>query len=375
MSSSNYYKLPLIDGLEALDAVNYNTPFPFHFHPTYNISLVYEGVFETKLSDKSVSAVKGTILVTNPHEIHANPCIKADARSFFTFYLTADFFEHANNLKNLQFKEKVIYNDVLFAELHAVSLKIKSGYAGNSYEKQLTDALKMMAATHGTIVDEHGQEKITAMFDTYLDETHFEKFSLQHAADQLGLDRGLRQRRPADRAPVDHAHHVRAAVGTELGQEVVHMVLDRAQLDVEGAGDLLVGETALEEPQDVLLAPGQLELVGRSTGSASARLHGDMAQQAGRDLSGAPGLTTQRRTEHVPQVVERRVARDVTDDARLSALHHLRAVLRHSESNDLHPRPGGQHRVDDTGAVLDAHIHQHDVAPAAPGGGDRRRPG
>jgi len=189
MSSSNYYKLPLIDGLEALDAVNYNTPFPFHFHPTYNISLVYDGVFETKLSDKSVSAVKGTILVTNPHEIHANPCVKADARSFFTFYLTADFFEYANNLKNLQFKEKVIHDDILFTELHNVSLKIKSGYAGNSYEKQLTDALKMMAATHGTIVDEHGHEKITAMFDNYLDETHFEKFSLQDAADQLGLDK------------------------------------------------------------------------------------------------------------------------------------------------------------------------------------------
>ncbi|MEO6632014.1 MAG: AraC family transcriptional regulator [Mucilaginibacter sp.] len=189
MSSSNYYKLPLIDGLEALDAVNYNTPFPFHFHPTYNISLVYDGTFETKLSDKSVSAVKGTILVTNPHEIHANPCLKADARSFFTFYLTADFFEYANNLKNLQFKQKVIYDDSIFAQLHQVSLKIKAGYSGNNYEKELTHALKTLAAKHGTTADETGHEKITALFDNYLNETHFEKFSLQDAADQLGLDK------------------------------------------------------------------------------------------------------------------------------------------------------------------------------------------
>jgi AraC-like DNA-binding protein len=189
MSVSNYYKLPVIDGLEALDAIGYATPFPFHFHATFNISLVYEGVFSTKLHDKSVHAIKGTILVTNPGEIHANPCLAAEGRTFFTFYLSPGFFESSAAQKNLAFKEKVIYDDWLFGQLHQLAARIKAGQVDGLFERELRELLKAMALKYGAANDEPGYWKIDALFENYLAGDNFEKFSLQEAANQLGVDK------------------------------------------------------------------------------------------------------------------------------------------------------------------------------------------
>src|SRR5882757_2505801 len=94
---SRYYKLPVCEGLEALFATQYKTPFPSHFHPTFNITLVYDGTFQTRLTDKLVNAPTGTILITNPQEIHANPFDKHTSVSFFTFYISQAFLEYCNN--------------------------------------------------------------------------------------------------------------------------------------------------------------------------------------------------------------------------------------------------------------------------------------
>ncbi len=190
MSFSHYYQLPIINGLEALDAINYNTPFPFHFHPTFNISLVYEGIFKTKLNDKSVNATQGTILITNPNEIHANPCLVTEGRTFFTFYLTPDFFYYAGLQRGLHFKEKVIYDELLFAQFHQIALKIKSGHMNLSCEKEFTELLKILALKYGSVAD-NGPEhwKINSLFEDYLAEDYLEKFSLQEAASQFGVDK------------------------------------------------------------------------------------------------------------------------------------------------------------------------------------------
>ncbi|MEO6149398.1 MAG: AraC family ligand binding domain-containing protein, partial [Mucilaginibacter sp.] len=90
---SKYYKLAACEGLEALLVHNYNTPFPFHFHPTFNISLIYDGAFNTQLHDRVLTAPAGSILITNPREIHANPCDKHSSVSFFTFYVSRSFME------------------------------------------------------------------------------------------------------------------------------------------------------------------------------------------------------------------------------------------------------------------------------------------
>jgi hypothetical protein len=172
-SLSRYHKLPLCDGLEALYVTHYNTPFPFHYHPTFNVSLIYEGIFQTQLNDRLITAPTGAILITNPGEIHANPFEKGNSVSFFTFYLAQDFMTHCNEGKPVFFDKKAIYDPDLFGRLHQLSMAVrKSSPTGNAssakpspleaatgdhgewalkMEKKLCKAFHLLAAKHGAI--------------------------------------------------------------------------------------------------------------------------------------------------------------------------------------------------------------------------------
>jgi len=187
---STYYKLPLFDGLEALNATDYNASFPYHFHPTFNISLVYEGVFKAKLTDKSVSAPPGSILITNPQEIHANPCEKKDRISFFTFYLTPDLLKDPDRNKSLIFTDKVIYDKRIFDQLHRLSLRIRDGHIDDRFEQEFRKALGKLASSYGVAGEDEGTaQKTSTLFSEFLAEQTNEKFSLEEAAKRFGIDK------------------------------------------------------------------------------------------------------------------------------------------------------------------------------------------
>lgn len=188
-SPSKYYKLPLAEGLEALFVNNYSTPFPFHFHPTFNITLVYDGVFNTQLSDKLLHAPSGSILITNPQEIHANPCERDSRVSFFTFYISGEFLEYCNDGRPVVFNEKVIYDAGLFTALHKLSISIDKANALPSFEVDLTNTLKQLAFKHGASHDNFGSNKIQSLFDEFIAGESFAKFSLTDAAKRFGIDK------------------------------------------------------------------------------------------------------------------------------------------------------------------------------------------
>jgi AraC-like DNA-binding protein len=186
-SRSKYYKLSLCDGLEALDTFNHNTSFPFHFHPTFNISIVYKGIFQTRLNDGTANALAGTILITNPGEIHANPFDKDDSVTFFTFYVSADFLYYCNDGKAVCFKNKVIDDVNLFAQLHNLRLLLINGQTGLGFETGLMNTLNELAAEHGS--ERIGEENNYTLFENFLKEENFSKFSLEDAARRFGVDK------------------------------------------------------------------------------------------------------------------------------------------------------------------------------------------
>jgi AraC-like DNA-binding protein len=186
-SHSKYYKLSLCDGLEALDTLNHNTSFPFHFHPTFNISIVYKGIFQTRLNDGAANALAGTILITNPGEIHANPFEKDDSVTFFTFYVSAEFLCYCNGGKPVCFNSKVIDDAGLFADLHNLRILLISGQAGQDFESGLINVLGELALKHGS--DRIGEENNYTLFENFLKEENFSKFSLEDAARRFGVDK------------------------------------------------------------------------------------------------------------------------------------------------------------------------------------------
>lgn len=185
---SKYYKFAFCDGLEALSVNNHKTPFPAHFHPTYNITLVYSGTFNTRLTDKFVLAPSGSILITNPQEIHANPFHKDSSVSFFTFYVSQPFLEYCNNGKPAVFRQNAIYDAGLFTSLHMLSLKLGMNNDFRELESDLKHALSGLAVKYGSDGPNiSGKEQL--LFHELLAGDNFEKFSLADAAKSFGVDK------------------------------------------------------------------------------------------------------------------------------------------------------------------------------------------
>jgi len=187
---SKYYKSSCCGSLEALDVTDHNISFPFHFHPTFNITLVQEGIFQSRLKDRSVTAPSGAILITNPQEIHANPCERDSSVSFFTFYLADDFLQYCNNGRPLVFDQKVIYDEFLFDALQHSSAQLKQDPVHEkNFETQLGRALQQLMESYGTAPDKEEDVKLKALFNDFLKEDHLLRFSLQDAAKRFGIDK------------------------------------------------------------------------------------------------------------------------------------------------------------------------------------------
>lgn len=184
-NQNSYHKLPILDGLELLDAKNHTLNFPFHTHDTFNITLVLAQTFSTKVDNRFLQAAAGTIVVTNPQEVHATFCDNRIGSSFFTFYIPADVFTGLNNNIPVFFDNKTIRDSILFQQLFRLSQCINS--AGTGFEKDLIKALKGLLTNHaaGNFI----AAKKHQLFQQFLQEESFEQFSLENAARRFGLDK------------------------------------------------------------------------------------------------------------------------------------------------------------------------------------------
>lgn len=182
---STYHKLPILDGLELLHAKNHTTDFPFHTHNTFNIAIILNQTFNTKLSDKFLQAPKGTLSITNPHEVHATPCDHQLGNSFFTFYISPEVLKDLNQGENVFFEDKIIYDESIFNNLYFLS---------NNFENPVINVEKMLLANLKTLVKHyaksiHFKNKETALFHRFVNDNWMEKFSLDAAAKSFGLDK------------------------------------------------------------------------------------------------------------------------------------------------------------------------------------------
>lgn len=186
-ATSNYYRFAFCDGLEALAVNHHKTPFPAHFHPTFNITLVYEGVFPTKLQDRLVLSAAGNILITNPQEIHANPLQKGWKSSFFTFYVGQDFLNYCNRGNPVHFEQKAIDDEGLFGELHNLSLQLADNKDFALLEDRFKTVLGKLAGKYGSVKSE--EQETQMLFQGLLNAQPLEKFSLAEAAKSMGIDK------------------------------------------------------------------------------------------------------------------------------------------------------------------------------------------
>lgn len=185
---SKYYRFPLFDGLEAMYITGNSVSFPQHYHDTYNISLVYDGIFPAQLHNKLITAPAGSILITNPREIHANPCEKKSRVSFFTFYLSPAFVTSCNSGKSVIFNSHVIYDRDLFTRLHNLSQGINN-HRVLPYEDEFRQTIHELARKHGSDRASGEHIRTTRLFSALLTAENPAKFSLQEAAVRFGMNK------------------------------------------------------------------------------------------------------------------------------------------------------------------------------------------
>lgn len=184
-SNNSYHKLPILDGLELLDAKQHTQDFPFHTHNTFNITLVLDQTFSTKLPDRLLQASAGAIVITNPDEVHATICDNKFGSSFFTFYVSPEVLMHLNKKKPVSFYDKVITDNSLFQQLYVLSRECDN--PGNETERKLLAALKQLVTNHAN--DSVTPDAKSRLFHAFLEENDLEKFSLENTASRFGLDK------------------------------------------------------------------------------------------------------------------------------------------------------------------------------------------
>jgi AraC-like DNA-binding protein len=187
-SLSKYYKFAAFGGLEALYATGHNTSFPDHYHDSFNVSLISEGIFPAQMHDKLIRAPAGSILVTNPREIHANPCDKKDRVSFFTFYLAQDFIAYCNSGRPVFFHTHVIDDAVLFTKLYDLSLCISNRKILPS-EDELRQTFQLLVRKHGCDMAPEAPIRFSRLFEELQAPENLSKFSLQETAIRFGMDK------------------------------------------------------------------------------------------------------------------------------------------------------------------------------------------
>ncbi len=184
-NSNKYYKLQILDGLELLNAEKHTVSFPYHTHNTFNISLILEQPFHTKLNDRFLHAPIGTLTITNPNEVHATLCDEKSGNSFFTFYISPEVLKTLNKNEAVFFEDKIIYNQSLFKKLYFLSQNFSN--VSVDIETELMAALK-------TLVNKYATTKILKnkeinLLTRFLDDQIVEKFSLDYSAKSFGLDK------------------------------------------------------------------------------------------------------------------------------------------------------------------------------------------
>lgn len=130
-------------------------------------------------------ALPGSIVITNPNEVHATVCDTVTGSSFFTFYVSPDILTGLNNGVPVFFADKIIDDPTLFRQLMLVSIRLNAG--DEKAEKVFLALLQQLINAYS--INNLSLSKKQQLFQRFLNEENMENFSLTETARQFGLDK------------------------------------------------------------------------------------------------------------------------------------------------------------------------------------------
>lgn len=181
----------LFDTLEYITIENQTTSFPKHFHETFCISLIHQGVEQIEFENHSLFTEAGSISITNPYEIHSNPIIDEDScLKFDTIYIPNTIMKTILNGENIKFITRQITSEKANQEFILVKKAIDSKKADKIalHLTQFANTLKLYSQANE-------KEYSNLNFDTFnpiIDyiETHiFDKFNLNELSKMAHINK------------------------------------------------------------------------------------------------------------------------------------------------------------------------------------------
>jgi AraC-like DNA-binding protein len=150
-STTQYYKAPFLDGVELLTAQHHTTPFPWHAHDTFTVSVVVAGTESLQLPTHQLYAPAGSISLTHPQEVHATPVRDRTGYSFLTFYLSPALLTQLAGGHQPYFPQRVLAAPALAARLQVAAQELPQ--AGAVGAAALVTALRELLRQHSRPAD------------------------------------------------------------------------------------------------------------------------------------------------------------------------------------------------------------------------------
>ena len=176
---------PQMDGLSVFRAKGYVHNFPSHTHDTFNITVICNNIFGTRLEDAYFNGGRGSLSITYGDEVRAAICDGVIGNDFNTFYISTDFIKYVNNGEIPFFTERVIDNPQLFDLFYRLSYSLSQDIL---YEKEFKKALEQLFFLHAT--SKERRIKRPSFFKEYLEDMgKHHSFSLENAASTFGINK------------------------------------------------------------------------------------------------------------------------------------------------------------------------------------------
>lgn len=132
------------DRRDFISIIEQNQDFPKHFHETFCISLIRNGIEKIDFGDSFLYSGENAISITNPFEVHSNPVVDKDLKvSFDTIYISNDLLKFLFNGKNIIFENKQIENHSLVNSFNLLLFELNSNQK-NTIENELRNFTELL---------------------------------------------------------------------------------------------------------------------------------------------------------------------------------------------------------------------------------------
>lgn len=109
--------------------------FPKHFHETFCISLIKNGIEKIELENEFLYSNEKCISITNPYEIHANPIVDKDIKVCFdTLYISQELMSYILKKRKIEFLSRQIQDSHINQSFIQLFEHLKSKNAKNTDE-------------------------------------------------------------------------------------------------------------------------------------------------------------------------------------------------------------------------------------------------